>query len=82
MSMEISHIWLGKFPSEKALDEYFEEIYDEDNEDAPLNQFARDQGENFYDHDWVERSFNNVTRLKDLLYRKRGRFPFSISLES
>jgi hypothetical protein len=56
MAMETSHIWLGRFPSEAALDAYFEESYGED--DQPINQFAADQGERFYDHDWVERSFD------------------------
>lgn len=56
MPMETSHLWLGRFPSEAALDAYFEESYGDD-DDQPINQFAADQGERSYDHDWVERSF-------------------------
>ena len=67
MPMETSHIWVAHFPSEKYLDEYFEEIYDEEDEDTPINRFAEDQGESFYDHDWVERSFCDSGDLKDLI---------------
>src|SRR5262245_41484337 len=53
MPMEVSHIWLGQF-SREVLDRYFEEHYGDD--DAPLSQFADEQGETRYDHDWVEMS--------------------------
>jgi hypothetical protein len=63
--METSHIWLANFPSEDYVDSYFEEQFDDD--DAPINQFAADQGEQSYDHDWVERSFNDQRNLRLLI---------------
>jgi hypothetical protein len=66
MSMEEIHVWLGIFPSAKALSEYFEESYDED-DSSPINQFAKDQGERWYDHDWVERGFKENATLKALI---------------
>ena len=73
MPMDVSHIWLGQFPSEEALDRYFEETYDDD---APINQFAADQGTAFYDHDWVEYGFNSLGSLRDLVE------PHSYSVDS
>ncbi len=67
--MEKSHIWLGEFPSEDALNTYFEETYDDDDDDAPINGFAADQGERFYDHDWVERGFVAHGSLEQLIVR-------------
>ena len=63
--METSHIWLGVFESEEHLDDYFEEQYEED--DAPINRFAADQGEMYYDHDWVERGFCKSGELHELI---------------
>ena len=48
--MDTAHIWLGQFADESALDEYFVEQMDDD-DDTPINQFAADQGVPFYDHD-------------------------------
>ena len=65
MPMELSHIWLGRFSSNQLLDEYFEEQYDDD--DAPINAFAADQGESYYDHDWVELGFDESCDLRALI---------------
>ena len=65
--MDRSHIWLGSFPSEDALDEYFEENFDDENDDTPINRFAADQGETFIDHDWVERGFLQTDNLRLLI---------------
>lgn len=63
---EASHFWLGQFPNEKRVAEYVAEVYDDDDEDrehTPLSQFARDQGEKWYDHDCMEHGFEkNATR--------------------
>ena len=67
MPMERSHIWLGTFLSEHALDQYFEENFDDDNDAAPINRFAADQGETFIDHDRVERSFLQTDNLRLLI---------------
>ena len=66
MPMETSHIWLGVFNSEEHLDKYFEEQYQE--EHSSINQFAADQGEAYYDHDWVERVFGNSGDLRELIH--------------
>lgn len=51
---ECADIWVGTFPSQAALDAYFEESYSDTDEDPPISQFAADQGEHFYDHDFME----------------------------
>ncbi|MBL8854390.1 MAG: immunity 22 family protein [Planctomycetaceae bacterium] len=53
------------------MSEYLEEIYDEDDEDreqTPLSQFARDQGETWYDHDFMAHGFKkNAKSVEDLV---------------
>jgi len=63
MRTEISHFWLGKFTSEA---EYFDfvgedEAYyeDDDYEEKYISEFAKSQGENFLDHDFIESGFEN-----------------------
>lgn len=63
MRTEISHFWLGKFTSEE---EYFDfvgedEAYyeDDDYEEKYISEFAKSQGENFLDHDFIESGFEN-----------------------
>ena len=51
--MATAHIWLGPFASEAALNEYFVERLDDD-DDVSINQCAADQGVAFYDHDWIK----------------------------
>lgn len=63
--METSHVWLGTFESEDHQDAYFEEEYEAD--DTPINRFAADQGEMYYDHDWVERAFCKSGDLRELM---------------
>lgn len=65
--MERIHIWIGTFSSKEAFDDYLEEIYDEEDDDAPINQFAEDQNKTFYDHDWVESGFKIVDDLEELI---------------
>lgn len=66
-----SHFWLGHFPDEKRVAEYVAEVYDDDDEDrehTPLSQFARDQGEMWYDHDSMEHGFEeNAKSVEDLV---------------
>jgi hypothetical protein len=68
---EPSHFWLGHFPNEKRVAEYVAEVYDDDDEDrehTPLSQFARDQGEKWYDHDFMEHGFKkNAKSVEDLV---------------
>lgn len=64
--MEVSHVWLGKFPNEASLEEYLEETI-RDDDVTPMNVFAKSQGEVFYDHDWVEASFEVSDQLRSLI---------------
>lgn len=63
MAMEISHIWIGVFASD-APEDYFVEHYGDD--DAPINRFAEEQGETFYDHDWTEISYLDAAEASDI----------------
>jgi hypothetical protein len=59
---ETSHFWVGRLP-ESLASTYLEEVYDEDDEDldhTPLSAFARDQGEKWYDHDFLEYGFSDT----------------------
>lgn len=53
MQMDRCHFWLAKFQNGEQIEEYFSERYGDDDDDLPISQFASDQGETFYDHDWV-----------------------------
>lgn len=76
MRTEISHFWFGRFESE---DEYFnfvgenEEYYldDEDDEDDEkyISEFAKSQGKQFLDHDFMESGF----RDKEILFEEKFR---------
>jgi len=57
---EVISIWFGRFPSEERLKRYMEETYDDGN--APISEFATDQEELFYDHDFVEFSFRTPSQ--------------------
>ena len=59
---ETSHFWVGHFPEAMTFT-YFDEVYDEDDEardHTPLSLFARDQGEKWYDHDFLEYGFSDT----------------------
>jgi hypothetical protein len=68
---ETSHFWLGHFPNEKRVVEYFTEVYDDEDEDyerTPLSQFARDQHQKWYDHDFMEHGFKKAAKsVQDLV---------------
>lgn len=68
---ETSHFWLGQFPNKKRVTDYVAEVYDDEDEDrehTPLSQFARDQGEKWYDHDFMETGFKkNAKSVEDLV---------------
>ena len=70
--MKSIHVWLGQFQSQTAINEYFAEQHNESAE-QPLNQFAADQGQVTYDHDWLEYHFVADADLDDLLF---GKYPF------
>lgn len=57
---ETCHFWLGCFENAQRVAAYFAEVYGEEDaegEETPLSQFARDQGETWYDHDFLEHGF-------------------------
>ncbi|MEZ6143727.1 MAG: immunity 22 family protein [Zavarzinella sp.] len=56
---ETSHFWVGHFPAALAST-YFAEVYEVDRDETPLSAFARDQGERFYDHDFLEYGFSDT----------------------
>lgn len=58
-----AHVWIGVF-EDNAPEDYFVEQYDED--DAPLNQFAAEQNEDYYDHDWIEISYLDLAESEDV----------------
>jgi hypothetical protein len=62
---ETVSVWVGSFESEGDFEAYFEESYESD--DLPISPFAAGQGEQFYDHDFVERSFHTPTHDPDRL---------------
>ena len=55
---EIVSAWVGVFPSSEDLDSYLDETYSDDDSE-PISSFAADQGEAFYDHDFLEFSFSD-----------------------
>jgi hypothetical protein len=64
---EILDIWVGYFPPGRQP-EYFKEIYDEEDDDAPISEFAADQGEVWLDHDFMELgSKDSPDGIKDLV---------------
>jgi hypothetical protein len=46
--------WIGDFQTPETLDAYMAETYYEDDREAPISAFAADQGQWFYDHDFLE----------------------------
>jgi Immunity protein 22 len=67
MAIKDAHIWVARFESQEALDEYMDEAIDAGNDDAPISRFAADQGEGFYDHDLVYAEFLKSTTPKALI---------------
>lgn len=64
MRTETCHFWLGKFKSEEDYFDFVgeDESYyenDDDIEDKYISEFAKSQGENFLDHDFIESGFEN-----------------------
>lgn len=59
---DVVDVFVGTFDSQEVLEQYLEETYDQDEEDAPISAFAKDQGEAFYDHDFVESRFDDSAK--------------------
>lgn len=66
---ETSHFWVGHVP--KAVrDGYFTEVYDETDEErehTPVSAFARDQGVDWYDHDFLEYGWGRAKTIQKLV---------------
>jgi hypothetical protein len=67
MEMDRCHFWLGLFQDRAQIDEYLREKYGDD--DEPISLFAADQGELFYDHDWVSVEWSGNGSLEELLQK-------------
>ena len=57
-------IWIGTFPSSDDFENYFEETIsgEPEDDDKPISAFGADQKATFYDHDFMERSFQETRR--------------------
>ncbi len=62
---EISHFWVGHLPDD-LRGPYFAEKLDE-GDDVPLSMFARDQGEKYYDHDFLEYGWGAANTIQELV---------------
>ncbi len=67
MLIKDAHIWVARFKSQKALDKYMDEAFDEEDDDAPISRFAADQGVGFYDHDLVYAEFQRNATPRALI---------------
>lgn len=56
MSARKSHIWVGQFGPD-APKNYFSENRDRDEDVDPMNMFAKEQGQLYFDYDFTEISF-------------------------
>lgn len=63
---EVSHFWVGRFPEAIAA-EYFVETYGVDRNEVPVSAFARDQGVQWYDHDFLEYGWGTADRIQELV---------------
>src|SRR5688572_14808856 len=45
-------VWIGDFPTQKEFDAYVEEYEGKASKKHPLSQFAREAGDEWYDHDF------------------------------
>jgi hypothetical protein len=63
---ETCHFWVGQVPEEIAS-VYFQEKYAQDREITPLSDFARDQGEEWYDHDFLEYGWGIASSIQQLV---------------
>ena len=65
MQMDRCHFWLANFADRAQIEEYLREDYGDD--EKPISLFAADQGEHFYDHDWVFVEMSENGSLEELL---------------
>jgi hypothetical protein len=67
----VSHCWLGCFPDERRLLDYFRELPGGGGTHSPLSEFARDQGAAQIDREFLEFGFiSGAPSVKELA---RGR---------
>jgi hypothetical protein len=59
---DVVDVFVGSFDSQERLEQYLEEHYDEEDEDAPKSEFDKDQGETFCDHDFMESKFDDTAK--------------------
>ncbi len=71
------HFWLGRFPNAKRVSAYLREVWNDDDEDrvhTPHSEFARDQGEKWYDHDFLEHGFKARAKSVAALVKRHSYF--------
>jgi hypothetical protein len=66
---EVVDVWVGRFSSDGAVEDYLRETYGED--DLPISRLASDMGQHFYDHDFLEHIYHREASddLAALLHR-------------
>ena len=69
IEFETVDIWIGEFPSSQRLDSYFHEVIDPGDDDAPISEFSRAMFEAYYNHDFVERQFQESPQSVEKLLR-------------
>lgn len=58
-TFKVVDVWVGLFISPETFDDYLSENYS--GEDDPISRFAADQGQSFYDHDFLQAAFTAPT---------------------
>lgn len=63
MTHRLSHIWIGYF-SDDAPEDYFSDHPENRQDGKPMNRFAEEQGQLFFDYDFTEISFAYAAEAK------------------
>ncbi|MDO6821358.1 immunity 22 family protein [Zobellia sp. 1_MG-2023] len=51
---QMTQFWIGNFATEEISSNFFQEIYNENDDDSPLSEFIETQNEQWLDHDFME----------------------------
>jgi hypothetical protein len=77
---ELVDVWVGRFSSDGAVEDYVRETYGED--DVPISRFAADMGVHFYDHDFLEHIYHQETADDLAALLQRHSFGKSYALQA
>jgi len=61
------HFWVGTIPEDFPASYFAEDYSDERGDNDPLSPFARDQGETWYDHDFLEYGWSLAPTIAELV---------------